>query len=134
MEPLTFYFDRCFGRRFPEALNWVRPPFKVEYHDGKKFPKDMKDDEWLAIAGKNNWVVFSHDQKFHSETTESFAVRQFKVRCFYLYGANLKTWDKITLFIKAYPRIMERLAKKQREPLIFNIGKSGRIQNIKLTT
>jgi hypothetical protein len=56
---LTFYFDRCFGKRFPEALLKMQTPFKVEYHHSptNKFPEEMEDDEWLRIVGANNGNV-----------------------------------------------------------------------------
>jgi PIN like domain len=87
---LTFYFDRCFGKRFPEALAHAGIPQKVEYQHGKSnnFSQSMPDDAWLEICGKNGWIVFSHDQKFHSITTEATAIKQHKVGCFYLPGAN----------------------------------------------
>ena len=70
MDSVTFYFDRCFGKRFPEALLKMRSPFKVEYHHSpaNKFPEEMEDDEWLAKVGAKGWFVFSHDKKWHDES------------------------------------------------------------------
>lgn len=53
MGQLTFYFDRCFGKRFPQALALAKPPFSVEYHHSKSnnFRQEMDDDAWLDIVG-----------------------------------------------------------------------------------
>jgi hypothetical protein len=89
---LTFYFDRNFGKRFPEAIRTVRPPFAVEYHDdprGKfKFSQDATDDEWLAKVAAEGWIVFSHDRKFHTILAECSAIKQYKAGCFYLPCAH----------------------------------------------
>jgi hypothetical protein len=49
VDSLTFYFDRCFGKRFPEALLKMQTPFNVEYHHSpaNNFPEEMADDDWL---------------------------------------------------------------------------------------
>jgi len=129
---LTFYFDRCFGKRFPEALRRANPPFNVEYHQKCGFKQDTTDDEWLEVVGKRGWVVFSHDRKFHSEALETAAVVQFGVGCFYLYGANSTTWEKLELFIRAHRKIFERAASEKR-PYIYNVGASGRLKQIRIS-
>jgi hypothetical protein len=90
--PLTFYFDRNFGKRFPEALAHMRPPFTVEYHHSRtnNFPQNMRDDIWLEICGRRGWIVFSHDQKFHSVVAEATALKQHSVGCFYLPAQTLR--------------------------------------------
>ncbi|MBV9518288.1 MAG: hypothetical protein JO068_09215 [Hyphomicrobiales bacterium] len=67
MASLTFYFDRCFGTRLPDAIRRARPPFNVEFHHNprNRFPHETPDDQWLEMAGKSGWIVFSHDRKFH---------------------------------------------------------------------
>jgi hypothetical protein len=80
VDSLTFYFDRCFGKRFPEALLKMQTPFKVEYHHSptNKFPEEMEDDEWLRIVGAKNWIVFSHDKKWHDESPAIAAIKEHK--------------------------------------------------------
>jgi hypothetical protein len=105
VDQLTFYFDRCFGRSLPEALRKAKPPFLIEFqHDPKgkhKFRKDTPDDRWLAIAGQNGWIVFTHDRKFHQIEAEYTAVKQFKIGSFYLWGSNARAWDKLCCFVYA---------------------------------
>ena len=64
----------------------MKSPFTVEYHHSpqNRFPQEMPDDEWLAIAGQRKWIVFSHDRKFHDESPSIEAIKQHRVACFYL--------------------------------------------------
>jgi hypothetical protein len=71
---LAFYFDRNFGKRFPEALALAKPPFAVEHHHSRSnnFRHDMPDDEWLEICGKNGWFCFSHNRKFQENRRRGY--------------------------------------------------------------
>ena len=133
MEPLTFYFDRCFGKRLPEALDRARPPFVTEWQHSKRLRlnQEMKDDDWLEMCGARKWIAFSHDRKFHSIDVEAEAVRQHKVACFCLSGANSETFDKLRYFVVAYPRIIE-IVRAESPPFIYRIQKSGRITQVQL--
>jgi len=66
---LTFYFDRNFGSRFPEAIRAARPTtFSVEYHHDRKnqfqFGQTTPDDEWISKVAALGWIIFSHDRNF----------------------------------------------------------------------
>ena len=133
MGPLTFYFDRCFGKRLPEALHRTRPPFLIEWQHSStnQFNQTMRDDDWLQICGTRNWVAFSHDRKFHSIDVEAEAIRQHKVACFCLCGANNETFDKLRYFVAAYPKIME-IVKAETPPYLFRIQKTGKFTRVQL--
>ena len=131
MGELTFYFDRNFGTRLPRALVFVKPPVVIEWHQNQKFPQEMADDEWLEIVGRKGWHVFSHDRKFHSEATETAAVKQHGIGCFYLPCANESTWEKISAFVRTFSRIVD-LAKSETRPFVFNVRKNGRISRVEL--
>lgn len=126
MEPVTFYFDRCFGNRLPKAINQTRPPFTTEWQHSSenRFKQTMRDDDWLAICGARNWIAFSHDRKFHSIEVEAAAIKQHKVACFCLCGANGETFDKLRYFITAYPKIME-IVKSSTPPYLYKIETNG---------
>ncbi len=132
MASLTFYFDRNFGKRFPEALAHMKPPFKVEWHHNKtnNFPQNMQDDRWLEICGRNGWIAFSHDQKFHAVAVEAMAIKQHNVGCFYLPGASSQTFDKLQYFFKAYPMILS-LATVPR-PFLYRVMPTGNINPVRL--
>jgi hypothetical protein len=130
---LTFYFDRCFGKRFPEALAHTRPPFAVEYHHSKSnnFPQNMRDDVWLDICGRNGWIAFTHDQKFHAIEAEAMAIKQHNIRCFCLPGASEPTWDKLRHFMGAYQRILG-IATLQSPPYLYRVNAIGSVKLVTL--
>lgn len=129
MGKLTFFFDRNFGTRLPKALGRVRPPVNIEWHQNQRFPQKMPDDEWLKIVGKRGWIVFSHDRKFHREATETAAVRQHSVGCFYLPGANHPTWDKLVIFVRVFGRLIE-IVGSQSPPYVYDVNLNGQIKKI----
>jgi hypothetical protein len=117
----------------PQALEHVKPPFMVEYHHSKKnnFSQTMADDVWLEICGKNQWIAFGHDQKFHTITVEAMAIKQHRVAAFYFPGANAGTWSKLCYFVRAFPRILE-IVKANQAPYLYRIHPTTRIEKVNL--
>jgi hypothetical protein len=144
-QPLTFYFDRNFGRSLPEALALLK--LRVVHHHSPKARLGMKcssdseplflprapDDEWLAFVGQRGWIAFSHDQKFHKPgyEVELAALKQHNVACFYLWGANHKPHEKARCFLRAYEAILETVATV-KPPFIYSIDQHGKLSQIPL--
>jgi hypothetical protein len=132
---LTFYFDRNFGTRFPEALRIARPPFAVEFHHDPRnkfrFNQETPDDEWLSKVAAEGWIVFSHDRKFHTILAECAAIKQYNAGCFYLPGASLPTWDKMSSFIRSYQGIVDRISATAK-PFIYDVGYDGRFTQVQI--
>ncbi len=126
MGELTFYFDRNFGKRFPYALHSLRAPVGIEWHNRQRFKDSMPDDEWLAIVGDRDWIVFSHDRKFHTEATETAAIIQHKVGCFYLPAASGSPWRKAKAFFRKFDRI-KALAETSPKPFIYDVKENGQV-------
>jgi len=133
VDSLTFYFDRCFGKRLPEALIRTKPPFLVEWQHSSRlrFNQTMADDDWLEICGKRKWIAFSHDRKFHSIDVEAEAIRQHRVAAFCLCGANSETFEKLRYFVSAYPKIID-IVKSETPPYLYRIQKTGKITRVSL--
>lgn len=131
MGQLTFYFDRNFGKRFPQALFSLRAPVVIEWHNRQRFKDSMPDDEWLAVVGAKGWIVFSHDRKFHTEATETAAVIQHGVGCFYLPAANGSPWRKASALFRSFERI-KLLAETTPRPFIFDVRSTGRIITVRI--
>lgn len=133
MGALTFYFDICFGKRFPKSILKAHPPFSVEYHGskGNKFKQNTPDDKWLSVVGPKGWLVFSHDRKFHNEQPAIEAIKQHKIGCFYLPGANSDTWTKLYMFMRAHHRIME-LSESTEKPFVFHLTALNKIEQVRI--
>ena len=125
MDKLTYFFDRTFGTRLPSALNTIRPPAVVKWHQGEGFPIDMPDDEWMEIVGPKRWVVISQDRKWHTIDIEALAVKQHGLRCFYFPCASDPIWISLGHFVRRFDR-MEQLARAGNGPFIYSLKKNGR--------
>ena len=132
---LTFFFDRCFGKGFPEAVRHAEPPFQVEYyHDRRsrlRLKQDLPDDEWVPIVAQQGWFILSHDKKFHKNEVEYTAIKQHRAGCFYLHGNSLPTWYKLRAFIRAVDKIT-KLAETTQRPFIFRASRLGRVTPVKI--
>ena len=120
MEKLTFFFDRCVGKRVPRALLELgtKCDFIVKYHEGEGYKHNLDDDIWLTEVGRKKWIVLSYDTKWQDEAPATEAIRQHKVGCFYLYGASSQAFHRLASFVRSYDKIME-IAKSERRPYIF---------------
>jgi hypothetical protein len=90
----------------------------------------MDDDKWLEIVGAKNWFVFSHDKKWHDESPAIAAIREHKVGCFYLWGAQVPTWDKYVVLAIAYRRIKDRL--RTPKPFIYRVTYNYRVDPVRI--
>lgn len=129
MESLTLYFDRCFGRDLPKALRILNCPFNVEDHWSMGFKDEMLDDEWLNVIGPKKWVVCSHDKKWQDESLAVEAIKQHKIGCFYLYGANSKHFFKVGSLAYNFHKLQSVLGKQKR-PFIYAISPRNRLRQV----
>ncbi|MDB5819082.1 MAG: hypothetical protein JWQ11_2722 [Rhizobacter sp.] len=147
MEPLTLYFDRNVGRRLPEALKLLQldgVATVIHHHTERRhlqmshktrtqqlFAPDETDDRWLKYVGERGWVVVSQDYKFHKAGYEAelSAIKQFKVRCFYLWGSCEPTHAKALCFLRAFPKMLHA-ARASSDPFIVRVGKLGRLSSV----
>lgn len=129
MESLTLYFDRCVGKKVPEALSTLTCPFQVRWHQGEKFDQEAADDQWLERVGKNGWVVISHDAKWHREAANIEAIRQHNIKCFYLYGANSQMFFKVKALTQNWEKISEKI-KREKGPFIYRVSRHNRLSKV----
>ena len=129
MDPLTLYFDRCLGKKVPEALSKLTCPFQVRWHQGEKFDQKMDDDEWLHIVGAKGWVVISHDAKWHMEYAAIEAIKQHGIKCFYLYGANSPMFFKLKSLTHNWGKIIHKI-KTEKGPFIYRVSCHNRLSRI----
>ncbi len=128
MGQLTFFFDRCTGSAVPLLLRPLRAPFLIEFHDEKKhgFDKETEDDEWLSVVCSKNWIVITHDKRFHHDSAAIEAVRQHSGRVFYLDGGSSVKWDKLRRFAASYRKICA-IIDREKAPFIYRITYADRI-------
>ena len=120
MEKLTFFFDRCVGKRVPRALLALgtRCDFETKFHEGEGFRHNLDDDIWLSEVGAKGWVVLTYDAKWQDEAPATEAIRQHKIGCFYLHGASSLSFDRLASFVRSYDKVMQ-IVKAEKRPYIF---------------
>ena len=142
---LKLYFDKNIGARLPEVLD--RLELDVAWHMMKRaklgatgpqcneplYRQEETDDVWLADVGAKDWVVFSHDRKFHKPgyEPELSAIKQYGVGCFYLWGANASKFEKAKCFFRAHERVLSAISTTPR-PFIFDVLKNGTLKRIQI--
>lgn len=131
MDTLVFYFDRTFGTRLPKALNSMRPPMLIKWHQEEGFVNNMEDDDWLNVVGPRKWIVLSQDRKFHLFENERLAIKQHSIRCFYLPSATTNRWVSLCHIVSRYEKIME-LARTKQAPFIFEMKNNRQFYPVQL--
>lgn len=125
MGELTLFFDKNVGKRLPEALSRLDPPFNLTWFVKERFPDSTPDDVWMQTAGAKKWTVIGHDKKFHLLDVEALAVRQHSLGCFYMAREQGPRWDKCKLFMRVVDRLIEK-ANTTPRPFIYRVTASGR--------
>lgn len=113
----------------------MKPPVGMEiYRDHfpltDKFPEGG-DDNWLSQIGSWGWVVLTQDYKMHKRVNELFAIKQYGIGLFYLWGCEYPTWDIMRCFVSGFNRIVEA-AEYTPKPFIYRVTKTGQLESISL--
>lgn len=96
----------------------------IEIHDDH-FSQNAQDPEWLAAAGKNNWIVVTRDERIRYRVAEKQAIRRAKVRAFVLAAqGDLRAEILAEIFIKALPKI-RRTVNQRKPPFVAKISRGG---------
>lgn len=90
-----------------------------------EFTHDVPDEEWLAEAGRQGWLVITHDRKIRTRPGERRAIMENGVGCFIMtYRQDLKK-EEIVALISSTLEEMERRFEETRRPFIYTVSKSG---------
>jgi predicted nuclease of predicted toxin-antitoxin system len=117
----TFFIDRSMGRKLADALGAAG--LSAIAHDSI-FDEDTPDEDWLARAGREEWVVLTKDQWIRRRPIERRALRRARVRAFVFTGGNVSGIEMAEIILEALPRI-RRLLKTTPAPFLARISASG---------
>jgi len=85
----------------------------------------VPDEEWLRIAGEQDWVVVTKDRKIRSRPGERKALVDARVRCFCATAAgNYTQWELLKLFVAQWDN-MEQIALHVPGPYIYAVTRTG---------
>ena len=137
---MIFFWDKNVPRTIPQALKLLTPrvdgaaigieiyldhfPLSDRYQEGG-------DDLWLSIVGNLGWFVITQDSSIHKKEQELYALKQYGVGCFYLWGAEAPKWEIMRCFARAYDRILDA-ARDTERPFIYSVARTGSLKSISL--
>ena len=128
-ENTPLFIDRCaWSRKLGDALTAAGIHF-IAHHD--RFEPACPDEEWLAVAGREGWIVVTRDNRIRRKPNEIAAFRSAKAIAFVLASGNASAEDTARLLALLYPKMM-RKARACRPPAMFSITLSGNITDVRV--
>jgi predicted nuclease of predicted toxin-antitoxin system len=126
--PPPLFIDRCaWSRKLVEALAAADIPH-IAHRD--KFADDCPDEEWLAIAGREGWVVLTRDQAIRRKPNELKAFREARLIVFVLASGNASAETTARLVVELYPKILRRV-RGAKPPAMFSVTLAGGIYSVR---
>lgn len=110
-----------------EALRNAGIPFIAHR---ERFADNLPDEDWLAIAGTEGWIVITRDKNIRRKPNEIKAYRDNKVIVFVLASGNASAEITARLVVELYPKIL-RKAKSSTPPAMFSVTLSGGINPVR---
>lgn len=115
------FFDCSIPRSIPDRL-------KRERNDviwlGDRFPLDTRDQDWLTEAGRQGWMIVSHDKKIRHRPSEMRALRESSCGCFVLaYRDNLPKEQVYELVLSALDEMVRRF-NEEPKPFLYTVTKN----------
>jgi len=123
LERYTFLVERPLGKRVTSALReygFAVVAFTDHFEDG------ASDEEWIAKAASERWVVLTKDAAVRRRPNERLAIRNSGLRVFTLARGNWTSDEMSAAFVAAARRI-SNLLKKNPGPFIARITKAGEL-------
>lgn len=115
------FLDRSLGRvKVPALLRaaGLRLVTLAE-HDGVPEDEAVTDEEWLELAGTQEWVVLMKDTRIRYNVAERSAVKQHAVKVFCLSNQNLPAADMANRFLDNLDAIAD--AAVEPGPFIYAV-------------
>ncbi len=101
---MKLFFDECLGNGVPKALRLVRFTnvlyLKSVYRWKIEQGKINSDDEWLARAGRQGWLVITEDLAILDSSTERSLMLEHQVGIVFLEAAKLESRDVLAFMLR----------------------------------
>lgn len=100
-------------------------------HAGEAVPFGSSDEQWLTIAGTNNWVALLRDQRIRRHTLELAALRAAGVAAFVFTGGEATAQDTADTIV---PRLVSfaNMAVSEPRPFLYTFGERGHLSRVRL--
>ncbi len=125
------FLDRSIPKSIAEALKSVRRTDILWLED--RFPHNAKDEDWLPVAGQEEWLVIARDKKIRTRPRERDLVRAHGVGIFIInQKRDPSLWDYFKLMAACLDE-MERLFAETPRPFMYLLDSSWRFRNFPLS-
>ncbi len=121
------FIDRSIPRSVADRLKEIRGDV-LWLED--RFPHDAPDEVWLEEAGRQGWLVITHDAKIRTRPGERRAIMEHGAGCFILTHKQDLTRTDIFDLVFCSLEEMEALFSRTRRPLIYSVNKSGQFRKV----
>lgn len=95
-----------------------------------RFVGDCPDEEWLAVAGREGWIVLTRDQAIRRKPNELKAFREARLIVFALASGNASAEMTARLVVELYPKILRRV-RGAKPPAMFSVTLAGGIYPVR---
>lgn len=116
------FIDRSIPRSVADGLKRTRDDV-IWLED--RFAPDAPDSEWLAVAGREGWLVITRDKRIRYRPAEKEAIREHGVGCFVLGHRKNLTRDEYLRFLQPLLDEMERRFAETNHPFIYVVDSTG---------
>ncbi len=122
-QPVLF-IDRCaWSHVLGEALAAAAIPYVAH---PSRFRHDTPDDEWLAQAADEAWLVVTRDRRIRYRVNELRAAVQARLHLFVFTQGGLRAVETAQILVQAYPAILRCVASRQ-PPAFWSLQRGGAV-------
>lgn len=124
--PTPIFLDESIQPRVRRAIALIRP-HDVLHAEMDRCPvsRGEKDDIWLPIVGKKDWLAIMRDERIETRELERRALLEHGVRAFVLTGAgNFTMWSTLELLVKRWAKIEAIGSSGQPGPFLYSVTAS----------
>ena len=119
-EQLEVYVDRSLGSTIvPAALRALGVVAHTELEVFGSIAEGVTDTQWLEVAGRSGWIVFTKDGRIRYRKDELSALVEHRVRAFVLTAGNLGAAEQATRFVSNLGRI--RRTVRRPGPYVYAV-------------
>jgi hypothetical protein len=98
---------------------------------GIDIPFGTHDQEWLAIAGAQGWIVLMRDQRVKHRALEIQSLRDARVGAFVLSAGQATAQSTAVVILSKLEKILN-IARSERKPFLYTLGISGTLSKVKI--
>jgi PIN like domain len=130
LDSAVFYLDESiYSGILAEALGTAG--MQVRRAGTGDVPFGTPDDQWLAIAGSNQWIVLMRDQRVRHRTLEIQALKGAGVGAFVVTTGQATAYETACIVTGKLAKILN-ISRSERRPFLYTLGARGALSRVKI--